>query len=76
MIDNDPAISIATLIARPCQRQFSWFTMMKSKYFLEKDVFLLVMSEGHRADPSSVQDECYINFVIDLAHSKVTVAQW
>ena len=46
MIDNDHAISIPTLIARPCHRQFSWFTKMKSKYFLVRDVFRLVTSMG------------------------------
>ena len=40
--------------------------MMKSKYILEKDVFLLVMSEGHRADSSSMQGDCYINFITEL----------
>ena len=28
------------------------------------------------ADPSSMQDACDINFVIDLAHRGVSVAQW
>ena len=28
------------------------------------------------ADPSSMQDACYMNFVIDLAHCRVSVAQW
>ena len=28
------------------------------------------------ADPSSMQDVCYMNFVIDLAHCRVSVAQW
>ena len=28
------------------------------------------------ADPSSMQDACHINFVIDLAHLGVSVAQW
>ena len=28
------------------------------------------------ADPSSIQDACHMNFVIDLAHRGVSVAQW
>ena len=28
------------------------------------------------ADPSSMQDACPMNFVIDLAHRGVSVAQW
>ena len=28
------------------------------------------------ADPSSMQDACHMNFVIDLAHCRVSVAQW
>ena len=28
------------------------------------------------ADPSSLQDACHMNFVIDLAHRGVSVAQW
>ena len=28
------------------------------------------------ADPSSMQDTCPMNFVIDLAHLSVSVAQW
>ena len=27
-------------------------------------------------DPSSMQDACHMNFVIDLAHRGVSVAQW
>ena len=27
-------------------------------------------------DPSSMQDACHMNFVIDLAHHGVSVAQW
>ena len=28
------------------------------------------------ADPSSIQDACAMSFVIDLAHRRVSVAQW
>ena len=28
------------------------------------------------ADPRSVQDACHMNFVKDLAHCRVSVAQW
>ena len=28
------------------------------------------------ADPSSIQDACHMNFIIDLAHRRVSVAQW
>ena len=28
------------------------------------------------ADPSSMQDACHMNFVIELAHRGVSVAQW
>ena len=28
------------------------------------------------ADPSSMQDACHMNFVIDLTHHRVFVAQW
>ena len=28
------------------------------------------------ADPSSMQDACHMNFVIDVAHRGVSVAQW
>ena len=28
------------------------------------------------ADPSSMQDACHMNFVIDFAHCRVSVAQW
>ena len=28
------------------------------------------------ADPSSMQDACHMNFVIDLVHHRVSVAHW
>ena len=28
------------------------------------------------ADPSSIQDACHMNFIIDLDHRRVSVAQW
>ena len=28
------------------------------------------------ADPSSMQDACHVDFVIDLAHRRVSFAQW
>ena len=28
------------------------------------------------ADPSSMQEACHMNFVIDLVHRRVSVAQW
>ena len=28
------------------------------------------------SDPSSMQDACHMNFVLDLAHRRVSVAQW
>ena len=28
------------------------------------------------ADPSSIQDACHMNFIIDLTHRRVSVAQW
>ena len=28
------------------------------------------------ADPSSMQDTCHMNFVVDLAHHGVSVTQW
>ena len=28
------------------------------------------------ADPGSMQDACHMYFVIDLAHQRVSVAQW
>ena len=28
------------------------------------------------ADPSSMQDVCHMNFLIDLAHCGVSVAKW
>ena len=52
---------------------------------LKKDVFHLVTNVGQRfykhyaidiVDPSSMQDTCHMNFVIDLAHHGVSVAQW
>ena len=52
---------------------------------LKKDVFHLVTNVGQRiykhyaidiADPSSMQDACHMNFVIDLARHGVSVAQW
>ena len=53
---------------------------------LEKDVFHLVTSmgqgknsespRGNTADPSSLLDVCHTNFIIDLAHCRVSVAQW
>ena len=52
---------------------------------LKKDVFHLVTNVGQRiykhyaidiADPSSMQDACHVNFVIDLPHHGVSVAQW
>ena len=52
---------------------------------LKKDVFHLVTNVGQRiykhyaidiVDPSSMQDACHMNFVIDLAHHGVSVAQW
>ena len=50
---------------------------------LKKDVFHLVTNVGQRiykhyaidiVDPSSMQDACHMNFVIDLAHHGVSVA--
>ena len=47
---------------------------------IKKDVFHLVTNVGQRiykhyaidiADPSSMQDACHMNFVIDLAHRRV-----
>ena len=52
---------------------------------LKKDVFHLVTNVGQRiykhyaidiVDPSSMQDACHMNFVIDHAHHGVSVAQW
>ena len=52
---------------------------------LKKDVFHLVTNAGQRiykhyaidiVDPSSMQDACQMNFVIDLAHHGVSVSQW
>ena len=52
---------------------------------IKKDVFNIVTNVGQRiykhyaidiADPSSMQDACHVNFVIDLAHHGVSVAQW
>ena len=41
---------------------------------------LLFLSKNNYAidivDPSSMQDACHMNFVIDLAHRGVSVAQW
>ena len=41
---------------------------------------LLFLSKKHYAidiaDPSNMQDACHKNFVIDLAHRSVFVAQW
>ena len=28
------------------------------------------------ADPSDIQDMCYMNFIIDLAYGKVSGTQW
>ena len=28
------------------------------------------------ADPSSMQEACHMNFVVDLAHGRVSVALW
>ena len=28
------------------------------------------------ADPSSMQDTCHMNFIIDLAHCGISMAQW
>ena len=28
------------------------------------------------ADPSSMQDTCHMNFLIDIAHCGVSMAQW
>ena len=40
---------------------------------------LLFLSKKHYAidiaDPSSMQDPCHMNFVIDLTHRRVSVAQ-
>ena len=52
---------------------------------IKKDVFHLVTNAGQRiykhyaidiADPCSMQDACHVNFVIDLPHHGVSVAQW
>ena len=56
---------------------------------IKKDVFRLVTSMGQKkknsesqkhytiniADPSSMQNACHTNFIIDLAHRRVPVTQ-
>ena len=61
-------------------REMVSFELGKEK---KKDVFHLVTNVGQRiykhyaidiVDPSSMQDACHMNFVIDLAHHGVSVA--
>ena len=52
-----------------------------SQFFIELKTYqLYYLYQKHYAidiaDPSSMQDACYKNFVIDLAHRRVFVAQW
>ena len=51
----------------------------------KKSIFLCIFTELklyhlsysiNIADPSSTQDACHMNFVINLAHRRVSVAQW
>ena len=51
----------------------------------QKSLFLYIFTELklqhlsysiNIADPSSTQDACHMNFVIHLAHRRVSVAQW
>ena len=50
-----------------------FFTELKTQhlyYFYQKHYAIDIV------DPSSMQDACYKNFLIDLAHRRVFVAQW
>ena len=48
--------------------RFSWFTISFISIYKHYAINI--------ADPSSMQDACKMNFVIDLTHCVVSVAQW
>ena len=61
------------LADRPCADVSNIFTGLKTyhhSYLIYKHDAIDI------ADPSSMQDACHTNFVIDLAHRRVSVAHW
>ena len=48
--------------------RFSWFIISFISIYKHYAINI--------ADPSSMQDACKMNFVIDLTHCGVSVAQW
>ena len=50
-----------------------FFTELKIHHL---SYFYLQTLHFQHADPSSMQDMCHMNFIIDLAHCGVSVAQW
>ena len=62
-----------TLVTR---RKTSFYISLPS---LKLAISLISIHEHYAidiTDPSSMQDACHINFIIDLAHRGVSVAQW
>ena len=50
------------------ERSFRAQNFTSLLFYLKHDAFKI-------ADPGSMQDACYINFVIDLTHRRVSLAQ-
>ena len=53
---------------------FLYFLTELKTYHLS--YFYLQTLRYRHTDPSSMQDACHMNFVIDLAHRGVSVARW
>ena len=62
---------VIRLVTSVGQRKKIWVPMMnQTSYSIYKHDAIDI------ADPSSMQDVCHMNFVIDCARLKVSVAQW
>ena len=61
-----------TLVTR--QKTYSSISLPSSKLTIS---FIHYKHDAiDNADPSSMQDVCHVNFVIDLTYCRVSVAQW
>ena len=54
----------------------SFFVSLLSSKFTISPISIYKHYSIDIADPSSMQDVCYMDFVIDLIHCGVSVAQW
>ena len=63
-----------TLVARRKTSFFIFFTELKTYHAFYISIYKHYAIDI--ADPSSMQDACHMNFIKDLAHRGVSVAQW